>query len=272
MVVQDAIRRHHTPRNPGNSRTKNDPGLEPGSWGGSSHSLCSPALSRGSSPHRRGMDSQHFRRVSEKARSPSPEYRRSSRRERSTTRRVQGHTSSQSSLESEVCNVSGGTDVTGLMEEYVVMADIPKTKPIHMREGPRLRGRSQSHRIEEVEPHQSRRYSYTTDVDSRERGRGRERGRDRREKREHGRHGRQSEAQTTASYPSLRSSHPAEEDIPPLDALRPSGHTQTQSAPEIDRRAGSLPSPYPADLSGDTHSEKACSPCFEITDRHVFLW
>ncbi|KAJ8363317.1 hypothetical protein SKAU_G00121480 [Synaphobranchus kaupii] len=247
-------------------RAKTDPGLLPGSWGGSTHSLCSPALSRGSSPHRRGLDSQlspHSlkihpaateanhrsrsisRRVLE-ARSPSSEYRRSSYRNRSPSPRVHGHTSSQSSLESEACRGggSGGSDTAGMMEEYVVMADIPQTKPIYMREGPRQRGKSQSHRTEVEEPRESSRYSHTTDgrrepEDSRERGRGRERGRDRRERRDV-EHGRRSRAQSTVSH-------------------------HSQSAPQVDRRTVNLSSGCQADLSGETLNEKARNPCIELT-------
>ena len=142
----------------GEGRAKTDPHLLGDSWGGSAHSLCSPALSRGSSPLRRGQDSQLSRRVLEE-RSLSPEYRRPSYRNRSPSPRVRGHTSSQSSIESEACNISGGSDTAGLMEEYTVMADIPKTKPIYQKEGPRQRGKSLSYRIEVEQLPESSRYN-----------------------------------------------------------------------------------------------------------------
>ncbi|KAG9338807.1 hypothetical protein JZ751_025244 [Albula glossodonta] len=264
-------------------RAKTDPGLTPGSWGGSTLSLCSPDLSQGSSPPRRGPNSQlpphllnthpaaietdHRCRSSSRraveARSPSPEYRRSPNCNRSPSPPVRGHMSSQSSLESEAFHVSGGSDTVLMVEEYVEMADIPKTKPIYMREGPKPGRRSQSYRTERKELHEPARYSQTmegrrTQDDSRERGRGRERGRDRRERRD-GERGRPDKMHSSASH--QRSSSPHEEDVRPLSEQRKqtSQRTQTQKVSQVDRGTGSHSSSYQTDLSEETLNEKACN-------------
>ncbi|XP_015236325.1 PREDICTED: TRIO and F-actin-binding protein isoform X2 [Cyprinodon variegatus] len=130
---------------------------------GSTHSRHGSSLSRATSPSRKsvnnnkdahvtlessrssssmrsrigtyGHDDQplHEKRSSHYARSPSP------------SQQIQMHSSSQSSMEStESGQVSVGS--TGRnREEYAAMADLPKVKIIHQREGPSHVGRPQSH-------------------------------------------------------------------------------------------------------------------------------
>ncbi|XP_023670333.2 uncharacterized protein [Paramormyrops kingsleyae] len=124
---------------------------------------------RGTSGNERGLE----------LRSPSPEYTRSSHQSPSPQRRR--HTISQSSLESESSRTSSGSGVACMkMEDYVVMADIPKTKVIYPREAAWEKGRSQSHspirpykQIRPTDGHQEWGNSVV------ERGRGMERGRTR---------------------------------------------------------------------------------------------
>ncbi|KAG5832446.1 hypothetical protein ANANG_G00291260 [Anguilla anguilla] len=186
--------------------TRSDPSTSPGSWRGSTLSLRSPPTSRSSSPPRRnkGADvptnslkssSQSTNRGSSRsrtngrrdleARSPSPEYRRSSSRNRSPSPQRRRRASSQSSLsESESSHISGGSGAVGFnKEEYAMMADLPKVKTIFQRDGPGQLRRAQSRspeREERYKPasHSREKHSYWERDESGERGRLNDRERD----------------------------------------------------------------------------------------------
>ncbi|KAJ8345225.1 hypothetical protein SKAU_G00294180 [Synaphobranchus kaupii] len=178
--------------------TRSDPSTSPGSWRGSTLSLRSPPTSRSSSPPRqdRGAkvsthslksSAESTNRSSSRSRtdsrrgleahSPSPEYRRSSNRNRSPSPERR-HASSQSSLsESESSHISGGSGAVGFnKEEYAMMADLPKVKTIFQREVSGQLGRAQSRspeREERYKPasHSREKHSYRERDESRERGR-----------------------------------------------------------------------------------------------------
>ncbi|XP_064171163.1 TRIO and F-actin-binding protein-like isoform X2 [Anguilla rostrata] len=186
--------------------TRSDPSTSPGSWRGSTLSLRSPPTSRSSSPPRRnkGADvptnslkssSQSTNRGSSRsrtngrrdleARSPSPEYRRSSSRNRSPSPQRRRRASSQSSLsESESSHISGGSGAVGFnKEEYAMMADLPKVKTVFQRDGPGQLRRAQSRspeREERYKPasHSREKHSYWERDESGERGRLNDRERD----------------------------------------------------------------------------------------------
>ncbi|XP_072224353.1 TRIO and F-actin binding protein b [Leuresthes tenuis] len=148
------------------SEKKSDSSRSPHSWRGSTHSLRSSSLSRATSPskqttngNRTAFVSLQTTRSSDSIRSgaarqshddhcPSPNDKRPSYRTRSPSPsphiQMLRHTSSQSSMESsESGQLSVGS--TGRnREEYAMMADLPKVKIIHQREGPGHAGRPQS--------------------------------------------------------------------------------------------------------------------------------
>lgn len=140
----------------------------PRSWRESTYSLHSSSLSRAASPSRQTTNSSRTAFVTlETSRSPgsirsgvgrrglegrctSPNDKRSSHHTRSPSPslspqiQMRRHTSSQSSMESsESGQLSVGS--TGRnREEYVMMADLPKVKKIHQRDGPGHMDRSQN--------------------------------------------------------------------------------------------------------------------------------
>lgn len=165
--------------------SKSDSSHSPFSWRESAHSHRSSSLSRAASPSRQTTNgsrtafvtletprspssirsgvgrhghedqSRNDKRLSHRPRSPSPSPQIQMRR----------HTSSQSSMESS----ESGQPLVGSKgrhrEEYAMMADVPKVKMIHQREGPGLMGRPQiqqpSRRQELFKPARSASY-YTT--------------------------------------------------------------------------------------------------------------
>ncbi|XP_071319615.1 micronuclear linker histone polyprotein [Trachinotus anak] len=146
--------------------SKSDSKHSPHSWRESAHSLRSSSLSRAASPSRQTTNGSRTAFVTlEAPRSPSsirprvgghvfedccpsPNDKRPSHRTRSPSpsprTQIQTHTSSQSSMESsESGQLSVGS--TGRnREEYAMMANLPKVKMIHQREGPGHKGRPQN--------------------------------------------------------------------------------------------------------------------------------
>ncbi|XP_014838604.1 PREDICTED: TRIO and F-actin-binding protein isoform X2 [Poecilia mexicana] len=149
-----------------NNETKYDSRSSSNSCRGSTHSIRSSSVSRSASPSRQTTSNRaayvtlETSRTSGSMRSragrhghddhhPPPHDKRSSRCARSPSpppqMHIQTHTSSQSSMESsESGRISVGS--TGRnREEYAAMADLPKVKMIHQKEGPGHMGRPQSH-------------------------------------------------------------------------------------------------------------------------------
>ncbi|KAL4647871.1 TRIO and F-actin-binding protein-like isoform X1 [Arapaima gigas] len=113
--------------------------------------------------------------------SPSTDYTGSPLQTRSPSPQRQQHSSSLSSSESEPSRTSGGSDSEGPnMEEYAVMADLPKPKIIYPREGLWQKGRGQNHSpIREELRRQTNAEGHQGWSSSVERGRQKERGRKR---------------------------------------------------------------------------------------------
>ncbi|XP_056228911.1 uncharacterized protein LOC130167019 [Seriola aureovittata] len=194
----------HTPRREPHSRESR---LSPsqGSWQGSAHSLLL-APSRGSSASRRGADSQvlggsvYYAAVTETDKGNEGNNKVSSDRSRSNMRRGM-----EALLISEPKKDAVETEEVGMtMEDYIVLADIPKIQLESEEEFPGLRRRNQSPspcRDERLRTyrHQDELDTYSSRLEPDERGRGRERGRDRREKCRDSENGRSSRRQSAAS-------------------------------------------------------------------------
>uniref|UniRef100_UPI0037E7401C serine/arginine repetitive matrix protein 1-like n=1 Tax=Semicossyphus pulcher TaxID=241346 RepID=UPI0037E7401C len=198
----------HTPQREPNSRESR---LSPsqGSWQGSSHSILSLPHSRGSSTSRhqsRGPDSQvlggslsHVA-ITETDKGNEGNNTFSGDRSRSSVRRGM-----EALLISEPKKAAVEVEEVGMtMEDYIVLADIPTIYLESEEELPGLRRRNQS--PSPCRDQKLRTYGYQDQTDiygsrfeSDERGRGRERGRDRREKCRDSENGRSSRRQSTAS-------------------------------------------------------------------------
>lgn len=132
----------------------------------STHSHRSSSLSRAASPSRKATSGSRAAFVTvEKPRSPgsirsgvsrhshedrqSPNDKGPSHRARSPSPspqiQMQRHTSSQSSMESSESGQPSVGSSGRNKEEYAMMADVPKVKMIHQREGPSHMGRPQNH-------------------------------------------------------------------------------------------------------------------------------
>ncbi|XP_024128213.1 TRIO and F-actin binding protein b isoform X2 [Oryzias melastigma] len=150
-------------RKSSHSEKKYDSNRSPPTWHGSTSSIRSSSQSRASSPPKKpsNINRTTFEtsRTSDSIRSGSGRHRHEDRSSSPSGKRFSNsarcpspslqipmhqHTSSQSSMESsESSQVSAGS--TGRnREEYITMADLPKIKMIHPREGPGTVGKSQS--------------------------------------------------------------------------------------------------------------------------------
>ncbi len=156
-------------------------------WRESTHSLRSSSLSRAASPSRQTTNGSRTAFVTldtprspgsirsgagrrgHEDRRPSPNDKRPSHRIRSPSPspqiQMRRHTSSQSSMESSESGQPSVGSTGRSREEYAMMADVPKVKMIHQREGPGHVGRPQnqqhSRRQELFKPARSDSY-YTT--------------------------------------------------------------------------------------------------------------
>ncbi|XP_044045033.1 myosin phosphatase Rho-interacting protein-like [Siniperca chuatsi] len=195
----------HTPQREPYSRDSRL-SLSQGSWQGSSHSLLSLPPSRGSSTSRRGANSQvlggslsHVA-ITETDKANEGNNKVSGDRSRSNMRRGM-----EALLISEPKKAAVEVEEVGMtMDDYIVLADIPKIQLESEEEVPGLRRRNQSPSPCRDKKLRTYRYQdeidiYSSRLESDERGRGRERGRDRREKCRDSENGRSSRRQSTAS-------------------------------------------------------------------------
>ncbi|KAK2816926.1 hypothetical protein Q5P01_025117 [Channa striata] len=198
----------HTPQRQPHSR---DSRLSPsrGSWQGSSHSLLSLPLSRGSLTSRQGVDSDVVCGLMSRVATTETDNGNNENkmvcgdRSRSNVRRGM-----EALLISEPKKTPEEVEQAAMtMEDYIVLADIPKIQLESKEEFPGLRKRNQS--PSPCRDHRLRTYRYEDEIDvyglrlePDERGRGRERGRDRREKCQNGRSSRK---QSAASLHTLSS-------------------------------------------------------------------
>ncbi|XP_042287665.1 myosin phosphatase Rho-interacting protein-like isoform X1 [Thunnus maccoyii] len=195
----------HTPQRELCSR---DSRLSPSqaSWKGSSHSILSLPPSCGSSTSRQGADSQvlggslsHVA-ITETDKGNEGNVRVIGDRSRSNIRRGM-----EALLISEPRKDTVEVEeVVMTMEDYIMLADIPKIQLESEEEFPTLRRRNQSPSPCRDQRLRTPRYQeeidiYSSRLESDERGRGRERGRDRREKCRDSESGRSSRRQSTAS-------------------------------------------------------------------------
>ncbi|KAG8014853.1 TRIO and F-actin-binding protein [Nibea albiflora] len=195
----------HTPQREPCSR---DSRLSPsqGSWQGSSHSLLSLPPSRGSSSSRRGADTQvlggspsHVA-VTETDKGNEENNTVGGDRSRSNVRRGM-----EALLISEPKKAPVEVEeVSMTIDDYIVLADIPTIHLESEEENPGLRRRNQSPSPCRDQKLRTYRYQDEPDVhssrlESDERGRGRERGRDRREKCRESENGRSSRRQSATS-------------------------------------------------------------------------
>ncbi|XP_049424547.1 myosin phosphatase Rho-interacting protein-like [Epinephelus fuscoguttatus] len=194
----------HTPHREPHSR---DSRLSPsqGSWQGSSHSVLSLPPSRGSSTSRRGLDSQMVGSllspvgITETDKGHEGNNKVSSGRSRSSVRRGM-----EALLLSEPKKAAVEVEEVAMtMDDYIVLADIPTIQLESEEEFPGMRRRNQS--PSPCRDQRIRTYRHQDEIDiysrleSDERGRGRERGRDRREKCRDSENGRSSRRQSAAS-------------------------------------------------------------------------
>ncbi|KAI3353286.1 hypothetical protein L3Q82_019825 [Scortum barcoo] len=195
----------HTPqREPYSRESRLSPSQ--GSWRGSSQSVLSLPPSRGSSTSRRVADSQvlggslSYVAHTETDRGNEVIDKVSGDRSRSNVRRGM-----EALLISEEKKAAVDMEEVGMtMEDYIVLADIPKIQLESEEEFPGLRRRNQS--PSPCRDQRPRTYMYQEEIDiyssrleSGERGRGRERGRDRREKCRDSENGQSSRRQSTSS-------------------------------------------------------------------------
>ncbi|KAI3360128.1 hypothetical protein L3Q82_014445 [Scortum barcoo] len=135
-------------------------------WRESTHSVRSSSLSRAASPSRQttngrrtafvtletprspGSNRSGVARHGLEERHPSSNDKRPSHRTRSPSPspqiQMRRHTSSQSSMESSESGQPSVASTGRSREEYAMMADVPKVKMIHQREGPGYVGRPQN--------------------------------------------------------------------------------------------------------------------------------
>ena len=157
---------HSFQRKNTNHDSKSDSNRSPFSWRESTHSHRSSSLSRAASPSRQTTNGSRTafvtletpRRASNirsgvgrhgpEDRCQSPNENRPSHRTRSPSPspqiQMRRHTSSQSSMESSESGQRSVGSTGRNREEYAVMADVPKVKMIHQREGPGHMGRPQT--------------------------------------------------------------------------------------------------------------------------------
>ncbi|XP_041840232.1 TRIO and F-actin-binding protein-like isoform X2 [Melanotaenia boesemani] len=174
-----------------------------GSWQGSSHSVPSLPPSHGSSSSRRVADPQVLGGLL----SPVAiiETDKGSNNDKGERSRSSIRRGMEALLISEPKKTAEELEELGMtMEDYVVLADIPKIQVESEEEFPGLRWRNQSPSPCRDQKVRTYRYQDQTDthssrLESEERGRGRERGRDRREKSRDSEFGRSSRRQSTAS-------------------------------------------------------------------------
>lgn len=148
--------------------SKSDSKHSPHSWRGSAHSLRSSSLSRAASPSRQTINGGRAAFVNSEAprsssvtragvgrhvlgdRCPSPTEKRPSHRTRSPSPgpqiQIRTHTSSQSSMESSESGQLSVGSTGRSREEYAMMANLPKVKVIHQREGSGRSGWPQNQR------------------------------------------------------------------------------------------------------------------------------
>ncbi|XP_034739390.1 serine/arginine repetitive matrix protein 5-like [Etheostoma cragini] len=197
----------HTPQRDPQSR---DSRLSPyqGSWQGSSHSLLSHPPSRCSSTSRRGADSQMLGGSLSHVAITETDHKVSSDRSRSNIRRGM-----EALLISEPKKAAVEVEEVGMtIEDYIVLAGIPTIQLESEDEFPGIRKRNQSPSPCRDQRLRTYRYQdeinvYSSRLESDERGRGRERGRDRREKCRDSENGRSSRRQSTASLHSQSSDY-----------------------------------------------------------------
>ncbi|XP_032391479.1 serine/arginine repetitive matrix protein 5 [Etheostoma spectabile] len=197
----------HTPQRDPQSR---DSRLSPyqGSWQGSSHSLLSHPPSRCSSTSRRGADSQMLGGSLSHVAITETDHKVSSDRSKSNIRRGM-----EALLISEPKKAAVEVEEVGMtLEDYIVLAGIPTIQLESEEEFPGIRKRNQSPSPCRDQRLRTYRYQDETDIyssrlESDERGRGRERGRDRREKCRDSENGRSSRRQSTASLHSQSSDY-----------------------------------------------------------------
>ncbi|XP_051241612.1 serine/arginine repetitive matrix protein 5-like [Dicentrarchus labrax] len=176
------------------------------SWQGSSHSLLSLPPSRGSSTSRRGADSQglggSLSHVAITETDNGNEGNNVVCGGRSVSNMRRGM---EALLISEPKKAAvEAEEVTMTIDDYIVLADIPKIQLESEEEIPGLRRRNQSPSPCRDQKLRTYRYQdeidiYSSRLESDERGRGRERGRDRREKCRDSENGRSSRRQSSAS-------------------------------------------------------------------------
>nr|XP_020452751.1 uncharacterized protein LOC109958446 [Monopterus albus] len=195
----------HTPQREPHSRDSRSSPCQ-GSWQGSSHSLLSLPPSRGSSTSRRGAGSQVLDASALHVANTENDHgiegnnTVSGDRSRSNMRRGM-----EALLISEPKNAAIEVEEVGMtIEDYIVLADIPKIQMESEEEFPAMRRRNQS--PSPCRDHRLRMYNYQDEINiysSRpepdERGKVRERGRDRREKHRNSENGRLSRRQSTTS-------------------------------------------------------------------------
>ncbi|XP_038569853.1 TRIO and F-actin-binding protein-like [Micropterus salmoides] len=196
----------HTPQRESYSRDSRLSASQ-GSWQGSLHSLLSLPPSRGSSASRQGATSQvpggslsHVA-VTETDKADEGNNKVSSDRSRSNIRRGM-----EALLISEPKKAAVEVEEVGMtIDDYIVLADIPKIQLESEEELTGLRRRNQSpspcraQKLRTYRRHQDEIDIYSSRLESDERGRGRERGRDRREKCRDSENGRSSRRQSTTS-------------------------------------------------------------------------
>ncbi|XP_024864944.1 myosin phosphatase Rho-interacting protein isoform X2 [Kryptolebias marmoratus] len=177
-----------------------------GSWQGSSHSLLSLPQSHGSSASRRAADSQGLGGssspvgVTDTDKVDEGGDKVSTERSRSSVRR------GMEALISEPKKAPVETEEVGMtIDDYIMLADIPKIQVESEEEFPGLRRRNES--PSPCREQRSRTYRnhndtdvYSSRLESDERRRGRERGRDRREKCRDPDNGRSSRRHSAASF------------------------------------------------------------------------
>ncbi|XP_068452519.1 TRIO and F-actin-binding protein-like [Clinocottus analis] len=205
--------RSHTPqREPQSRDSRVQQSPTQGSWQGSSHSLLSLPPSRGSSS-RRGADPQmlggslsHVAITETDKKGHEEKYQGGGERSRSNVRRGM-----EALLISEPRKAAVETEEVGMtMDDYIVLANIPTIQLESEEESPGMRRRNQSpspcrdNRLKAYR-YQDEIDSYSSRLESDERGRVRERGRDRREKCRDSDNGRSSRRQSVASLHSQSS-------------------------------------------------------------------
>lgn len=178
---------HSFQRKNTNHDSKSDSNRSPFSWRESTHSHRSSSLSRAASPSRQTTNGSRTAFVTLEAprrasnirsgvgrhghedRCQSPNENRPSHRARSPSPspqiQMRRHTSSQSSMESSESGQRSVGSTGRNREEYAMIADVPKVKMIHQREGPGHMGRPQtqqpSRRQELFKPARSDTYNNT---------------------------------------------------------------------------------------------------------------